>query len=567
MAFKLKQIELTATGREIVRESAVDKKVLTLGRAAENDIHLPDLAVEARHATIAAVEGDRIEVAATGSLGFDLDGGSVTQASINTATGGELRFGSYRITVSQDEDGAVLLSIRQLEDAGAAKGDLDEKRGFSLLSVLPGKRAVSWVLALLIVGIFLAVPIISNLTRGDGPDAKVIGDKSWSTGELSLVHHSLEDNCVACHVRPFVSVRDKTCLGCHENAHDHAKPDRIAASLGGRPLGKQFLSAVAHVFGKEGPNACADCHVEHQGPQRVALPTGEFCVGCHVNLKEELPDTRLGDASDFGMRHPQFTPAVVVDPVTRMREQVSLDAKPRDHSGLAFPHKLHLDPKGGVARMAGNIGREHGYGSNGLTCKDCHRPTEGGVRFQPINMERDCEACHSLAYDEVGGIFRRLHHGDVAQMVADLSVANLKQPLAPNRKRPGSYSDDGPYQFNFSTTAYRSMLIGRALSSKGICGECHTPTMTNGRPGVVPVTLASRSFEQGWFDHKAHSQEKCTSCHGAEKSSVSSDLLLPGIKQCRTCHLGPKTRDAKVPSGCAMCHAYHPDPLGKLATN
>ncbi|MCB2060142.1 MAG: cytochrome c3 family protein [Novosphingobium sp.] len=566
MTFKLREIGLTATGREIVRDSTVDKKVLTVGRAAENDIHLPDLAVEPRHATITAAGGDRIEVAATGSLGFGVDGSTVTEAAINAASGAELRFGSYRVTVSRDEDGAVLLSIRQVEEAGGA-GDLDEKRGFSLLSVLPGKRAVSWVLAALIVGIFLAVPIISNLTRGDGPDDTVIGDSSWSTGELSLVHHSLEEKCEACHVKPFVSVRDKTCLSCHENAHDHASPERIAKSLDGRPFGKQMLSAVAHAFGKEGPNACADCHVEHEGPQRVALPTGEFCAGCHVNLKEELPDTRLGDASDFGMRHPQFTPAVVVDPMTRLREQVSLDAKPREHSGLAFPHKLHLDPKGGVARMAANIGREHGYGGNGLTCKDCHRPTEDGIRFQPIDMERDCESCHSLAYDEVGGIFRRLHHGDIAQMVADLSVANLKQPLDPNRKRPGSYSDSGPYQFNFSANAYRAMLIGKALSRNGICGECHTPTMTNGRPGVVPVTIVSRHMGQGWFDHKAHSQEKCTSCHAAEKSTVSSDLLLPGIKQCRTCHLGPETEEAKVPSGCAMCHSYHPAPFGKLAGN
>ncbi|MCB2072714.1 MAG: cytochrome c3 family protein [Novosphingobium sp.] len=567
MAFRLKQIELTATGREIVRESTVDKPALSVGRAAENDIHLPDLAVEPRHATIALGEGGRVEVAATGSLGFGLDGGTVTEARIDAGSGAELRFGSYRVTVSREADGAVLLAVRQLDDAGAAAADLDEKRGFSLLSVLPGKRIVSWGLAALIVVAFLAVPIISNLTRSDGPGDTVVGDSSWSPGELSLVHHSLEEKCEACHVRPFESVRDKTCLGCHESAHDHASPERIARSLDGRPLGAQMLSTIGHAFGKEGPNACADCHVEHEGEQRVALPTGEFCVGCHVDLKEQLPDTRLGDASDFGLRHPQFTPAVVIDPETRLRKQVSLDAKPRENSGLAFPHKLHLDPEGGVARMAANIGRQHGYGGNGLACKDCHRPTEDGIRFLPINMERDCEACHSLAYDEVGGIFRRLHHGDVAQMVADLSVANLKQPLAPNRKRPGSYGDDGIYQFNFSAGAYRSMLIGKALSRKGICGECHTPTMNNGRPGVVPVTIVSRHMEQGWFDHKAHSQEECSSCHAAAGSTTSADLLLPGIKQCRTCHLGPEASEAKVPSGCAMCHSYHPEPFGKLAEN
>ena len=105
------------------------------------------------------------------------------------------------------------------------------------------------------------------------------------------------------------------------------------------------------------------------------------------------------------------------------------------------------------------------------------------------------------------------------------------------------------------------------VDALGHCGECHTPTMNNGRPGVVPVTIVSRHMEQGWFDHKAHSQEECSSCHAAAGSTTSADLLLPGIKQCRTCHLGPEASEAKVPSGCAMCHSYHPEPFGKLAEN
>jgi len=64
-------------------------------------------------------------------------------------------------------------------------------------------------------------------------------------------------------------------------------------------------------------------------------------------------------------------------------------------------------------------------------------------------------------------------------------------------------------------------------------------------------------MQHGWFDHDAHKQEKCTSCHEAGKSTTSADLLLPGIKDCRTCHLGEDAAKAKVPSTCAMCHGYH----------
>ncbi len=82
--------------------------------------------------------------------------------------------------------------------------------------------------------------------------------------------------------------------------------------------------------------------------------------------------------------------------------------------------------------------------------------------------------------------------------------------------------------------------------------------MRGGKPGVVPVTQVSRYMADGWFNHKAHTQEKCSSCHSAEKSTTSTDLLLPDLKSCRTCHLGEDDRAAKVPSGCAMCHGYHP---------
>jgi hypothetical protein len=72
------------------------------------------------------------------------------------------------------------------------------------------------------------------------------------------------------------------------------------------------------------------------------------------------------------------------------------------------------------------------------------------------------------------------------------------------------------------------------------------------------VLQHSRYFTLGWFSHADHQEEKCASCHGAGTSRNSSDLLLPGISKCRDCHLGEDSRKAKVPSGCAMCHSYHP---------
>ena len=52
MSFIIRQISRTADGREIVRPKTVRSAEITVGRLTENDIHLADLAVEPRHATI-----------------------------------------------------------------------------------------------------------------------------------------------------------------------------------------------------------------------------------------------------------------------------------------------------------------------------------------------------------------------------------------------------------------------------------------------------------------------------------------------------------------------------------
>lgn len=556
MTFRLRTIDITADGRQIVRDRDLAATTLTIGRVAENDIHLPDLAIDPSHAKI-ELQGGRLAVSALGTLGFGVDGVSSRSANIDPARGAELRFGGYNLTVSRDADGAVLITIAQLasKDPGEAT---DEKQRFSLAAAMPGKRTTAWVLGVLVLAAFLIFPVLSNLRHQVDPSAAIHGDKTWSAGPLSLAHHSLEGKCEACHVKPFEAVRDTACVACHKDVHDHAAPARLALARGGGPLSERMLWAVAHVFNKPGPGACSDCHTEHEGATRMAAPAQQFCADCHGDLQDRLTDTRLGNAGDFGKLHPQFTPAIVTDPFSAKTVPVSLDAHPRENSGLAFPHKLHLDPLGGAARMAASLGREKGYGRAGLQCGNCHRPTEDGVRFLAINMERDCEACHSLAYDKVGGTVRRLRHGDVDQMIADLSASGYDPPVAVDRQRPGQFAPGGNYHINFTPPRYTSATFQQALSKGGVCGECHTPVMRDGKPGVMPVRLVSRYMVDGWFNHKAHVQEKCTSCHAAEKSASSSDLLLPNIAQCRTCHLGEDSDQAKVPSGCAMCHGYHP---------
>lgn len=560
MTFRLRTVSITADGRRIVRDKDIAGDVLSVGRAAENAIHLPDLAVEPSHARITLQPGSRVAVEATGSLGFGLDGQTLRSASIDARTGAELRFGGSRIMVGED-GGLVLLTVEAVPDASDAD---PEKDGLALASVLPGKRALSWILGALILALFLALPVASNLWRTPDPKQDtVIGDKAWTPGALSLAHHQLEGKCEACHVKPFESVRNETCMSCHKTVHDHAPPARIAGARAAPGLGGQLLADVAHAFGKEGAGSCVECHREHEGMTRMPPPAQQFCADCHGSLKDRLKDTRLGNATDFATLHPQFSPAVMVDPATKTTRRVSLDESPRENSGLSFTHKLHLDPRGGVAKMAATLAGEKGYGTRGLGCGDCHRPSEDGVRFKPISMERDCEACHSLVYDQLGPTFRKLRHGDVDQAIADLSVAgNTTQPLVTGRARPGAYGANQLYFARFTRPVGGGIANGM-LGRDGVCGECHTATVRNGRPAVVPVVLPERYMAHGWFDHSAHKQTQCTECHAAPASAKSSDVLLPKVAECRTCHVGGQTAGifapkGKTPSDCAMCHAYHP---------
>jgi hypothetical protein len=567
--FRIRTIDLTATGREIVRERELGQPELTIGRAAENDVHLPDLAVEQRHVRVVPASGGRLRLEAMGTLGFTVDGRSTREVTIDPGEGSELTLGSYRLQFGE-EDGAVAVTIRQVEEREGGKGEA--LGGFSLTHVLPGKRPLAWIGLLAILGLFLALPVWSHLNRaqadpdveesGDQPDA-VMMDASWRTGALSSVHHGLEDNCEACHTEPFVAVRDETCLTCHEDIADHAEQPRQAGARG--PLGR-FDAAqwdVAHAFNKPGPGACTDCHTEHEGRGRMEPTRERFCADCHGLLDTRLTDTALGNASDFGKAHPRFQAVLNTERGQAQPVRVSLAERPLQWNGLKFPHDLHLRARGGVTQMARRLGKGNGYGE-ALECSDCHRPTADGVRFLPVDMEQDCESCHSLVIDQVGGVYRKVRHGDARQARAELLALGRasRPPIVSGRGRPGQFGAGGLYRVEFGGPATGTALLARAMAKQGLCGECHTPAASGagaaGSLEVMPVTQPARYMIQGWFDHEDHKQEQCTSCHAAKTSDASSDLLLPDIAQCRDCHMGESAREAEVPSGCAMCHSYHP---------
>jgi hypothetical protein len=74
-------------------------------------------------------------------------------------------------------------------------------------------------------------------------------------------------------------------------------------------------------------------------------------------------------------------------------------------------------------------------------------------------------------------------------------------------------------------------------------------------PAVAPANITLRWLPHSKFDHSAHTGFTCVSCHSKAISSIeSSDILVPGLATCQTCHApGPNHAESR----CFECHTYH----------
>ncbi|QJB70440.1 cytochrome c3 family protein [Parasphingorhabdus halotolerans] len=576
MTFIVRQIAVTADGREIIRSNPFDAPEIGIGRNSENAIHLPDLAVHPEHAVIQRRDDGQIVVKSISGQNFTHDGRSRISVTFNPAKGAELGFGGHLISVSQDEEGTIFTVKRAAAVSDSAE-EREEGALYTLKGLLPGKRISAWSFIALVLAAFLVWPIYTWATyRGIEERPKEFhADTMWSSGALSQAHHSLEGDCQACHVDAFVTVQDKTCLNCHEDdAHDHADPKRLLTAVGDPEGFEKVGAAFAAAFNKP-RGRCVECHTEHEGAGAMEPTAQKFCADCHQGMDGRLTDTKLENASDFGIEHPQFRPAVLIRPGGKNppRKRISLDDKPTEYNGLKFPHDLHLSKTGGVAQMGRRLSRKFDFGDS-LACKDCHTPDPKGVRFEAVDMEENCSMCHSLAFDKIGGTVRTLRHGEPAQVRADLQAyyrsTGPKRPInlgGMARRRPGEINQTRVASDYARAVKFRpsraNMAISQVFSRGGACFDCHgvNPPTARGRVdySIQPVTQTDRYMQKGWFSHEAHNDEDCTSCHNATKSDDARDLLLPGIKTCRECHGGEFQKTSDVPSTCAMCHDYHAD--------
>jgi hypothetical protein len=570
----LRLITRQAGGGEIVRVRQIAGSEALIGRGAECDIHLPDLAVDMEHAMLRVTGQSRVSVESLTGEPFLVDGKPALRVELEVVRGHTVTFGEFDLLLGQGGEGDIAVTVKRREEEHGPTPSL-----FSLKAAMFGRRRMAWTLGLAILALCLVLPFagVSLMSH-----LRIHPDRQWSTGPLSKAHAFLEKDCQACHQQAFVAVRDTACLSCHQHGadadtaridarvtakgspflplliSDHAAHDRLLRAMPPPPTLRGRVVSIFQTAMNHPNDRCASCHREHTTappdpavpatadvvrPGKPALIVVRDCAACHSRLKMRLPSTGLIDTPDWN-RHPDFRPLVTTafDGPQPKLQRVALAAHPLEANGLTFSHRIHMSATGGVARQGQVLGSARGYGA-ALTCQSCHRPDGGG--FKPMEMERDCGACHSLAFAQVGGQLKTLRHHDMRNI-----VGVLRGSLAPA-----------------TAPSVDPAVLHRALAPGGLCVDCHTVRPSAGPLGaeVAPVHLADRVLPWGDFNHgvSAHAgigkgAAVCADCHKALTSDKSQDLLIEGIATCKACHGKTEHETTAFASGqCAECHSYH----------
>jgi len=441
---------------------------------------------------------------------------------------------------------------------------------FSLEQTSLSKRWPSWLLAITILLLFLVVPLLS-LTSDDLSDtlrqSPLPSDNAWISGALSSAHRipELNQNCQACHTKAFEVVQDDVCLSCHADSQQH-------------------IDVATHSQVHLQEVRCASCHREHNEPANLVRRDDKLCVGCHLDLNSSnvKTETLLRDVGGFGAEHrdagktaphPPFQISMLVpdgesaDNMTWRRHRAALADQPLEQSNLIFPHSVHLD-------SAGVDGPD---GNTILGCADCHVTDGAGQLMQPITMENNCRACHSLVFDPEAQD-REVPHGKPDTVLLALEEFYARQFLrdslgrdpSPQEvrdfvlRRPGaSVKQRAEQQLKLSEPWGKAKSVAEEIFTRTTCKTCHEisqveNTDDNGSSWqVAPVKLTERWMPKSVFDHFSHRTSDCGICHAAANSEQASDILLPDLAVCEVCHTGTRSHASKAPTSCIACHEFH----------
>jgi len=419
----------------------------------------------------------------------------------------------------------------------------------------------------------------------------------YSSGRLSEAHAVLEKQCSACHVREAggfsAKAADAACLACHDGPEHHAEMTASNAP-------KQ---------------ACAECHAEHRGSGNLAAASNKNCAACHGVLGAAGTGSHFAKRiQSLADGHPEFgvlraaDGGAASDPGTiKLNHTVHMRGIRRGPTGPTVQlecgdcHRPSLSGEtqwkyGDANYAAANVsytaaGSFEPGGSRGLPTK---RPWSDRQLMAPVKFANACAGCHSLTFDQ------RFEDGvphDRPDVVHSFLVkkfteyiaghpADLREVQEPGRSLAGRDSGAQGRTASPAQWVRERVAVAEELLWHKTCAQCHAISgsqlqdvkiarwdsaggrSANGGSGRVEATLSEAKLPRieaahtklQWlpharFDHDAHTGFACTGCHqNALKSTETSEILIPGIAVCQTCHApGPGYASAE----CSECHTYH----------
>jgi hypothetical protein len=395
----------------------------------------------------------------------------------------------------------------------------------------------------------------------------------YSSGSMSAAHAVLANECAACHVQKAgvfaEKAEDSACLSCHDGPMHHAA--------------------------KIQQLACAQCHTEHRGHVNIIATASKNCAECHADLQAS------GGTSNYANHirsledgHPEFAAV-----------RSASGEPPRDPGTLKVNHALHMKlirrgPTGPIVQLeCGNCHRpaaapvdltysDAGYRDAKTSYKESdellsvraetfprRHADSGRERMAPVKFATACASCHLLTFDKH---FDEGVPHDKPEVVHAFLVARFTQYIAahpgevrvvrdPSRELAENVRQPEvriltPTQWVAERTADAEQLLWRKT-----CIQCHALTISGSAvtaaaatpakllPVVAPANTTINWMPHASFNHEAHSGFTCISCHEKALSSTqTSDVLLPGIATCQTCH-APGVDHAET--RCFECHTYH----------
>jgi len=420
-------------------------------------------------------------------------------------------------------------------------------------------------------------------------------DRVYSSGRLSAAHAVLEKQCVACHVQQAetfsAKAADSACRACHDGPPHHADVTSSSATK----------------------LACAECHMEHRGRVLLSATNSGSCAQCHGDLRTANKTTNYAAGiHTLEDGHPEFAAlrlrggyephdpgtiklnhALHMKAIRRGPNGPTVQLECRDCHRPAASTDLNWefgDQKYAAATVAYTAAEEfEPTGTRGLPAKG---PWSGRQLMAPVKFANACAGCHLLTFDKrfeegVPHDKPETVHAFLVERFTDYIAVHpgqLREVQDPGQRLAGQVSGPAGRLLPPAAWVKEQVAVAEELLWHKTCAQCHAISMTqlqdvkiarwdaaggHGAPAssssaslaeaTLPTIAAARTTLQ-WlpharFDHDAHTGFACAGCHpNALKSTESSDILIPGIAVCQTCHApGP----GYASSQCSECHTYH----------